>query len=85
MHISLDDIEAGPNGEMDRIIINEEIFDHVGKRISEGDAALYGRVTYRMMENYWSTAVEILWLIKNLVLHINICAKNRHLCQAPKR
>jgi dihydrofolate reductase len=56
MHISLDGFVAGPNGEMDWIIINEELFDHVGKRISKGDTALYGRVTYDMMESYWPTA-----------------------------
>ena len=56
MHISLDGFVAGPNGEMDWIKADEEIFDYVGKRISEGDTALYGRVTYQMMENYWPTA-----------------------------
>ena len=56
MHISLDGFVAGPNGEMDWIKVDEEIFDHVGKRISESDTALYGRVTYQMMENYWPTA-----------------------------
>jgi len=58
MHISLDGFVAGPNGEMDWIKANEEIFDYVGKRISEGDTALYGRVTYQMMENYWPTAAD---------------------------
>lgn len=56
MHISLDGFVAGPNGEMDWIIINEELFDFVGKRIGDGDTSLYGRVTYQMMENYWPTA-----------------------------
>jgi len=56
MHISLDGFVAGPNGEMDWIKVDEEIFDHVGKRIGEGDTALYGRVTYQMMEGYWPTA-----------------------------
>jgi dihydrofolate reductase len=56
MHISLDGFVAGPNGEMNWIKVDEEIFDHVGKRISETDTALYGRVTYEMMENYWPTA-----------------------------
>ena len=56
MHISLDGFVAGPNGEMDWIKVDEEIFDFVGKRISEGDTALYGRVTYQMMEDYWPTA-----------------------------
>ena len=56
MHISLDGFVAGLHGEMDWIKVDEEIFDYVGKRISEGDTALYGRVTYQMMENYWPTA-----------------------------
>ncbi len=58
MHISLDGFVAGPNGEMDWINVNEEIFDHVGRRIKEGDTALYGRVTYQMMESYWPTAAN---------------------------
>jgi len=58
MHLSLDGFVAGPNGEMDWIKVDEEIFDYVGKRISEGDTALYGRITYQMMENYWPTAAD---------------------------
>lgn len=56
MHISLDGFVAGPKGEMNWIKVDEEIFDHVGKRIGETDSALYGRVTYEMMENYWPNA-----------------------------
>ncbi len=56
MHISLDGFVAGPKGEMNWIKVDQEIFDHVGKRISETDTALYGRVTYQMMESYWPTA-----------------------------
>mgnify|MGYP002867649901 CR=1 FL=1 len=56
MHISLDGFVAGPNGEMDWIKVDEDLFEYVGKRIGEGDTALYGRVTYDMMEGYWPTA-----------------------------
>ena len=56
MHISLDGFVAGPNKEMNWIKVDEEIFDYVGKRIGESDTALYGRVTYQMMESYWPTA-----------------------------
>ncbi len=56
MHISLDGFVAGPNGEMDWIKVDEELFDHIGKRIGKGDTALYGRKTYEMMEGYWPNA-----------------------------
>ncbi len=58
MHISLDGFVAGLNGELDWVKIDEELFDHVGKRISKGDTALYGQVTYQMMESYWPTAAQ---------------------------
>jgi len=58
MHISLDGFVAGQNGEMDWIKVDEEIFDYVGKRISKSDTALYGRLTYQMMESYWPTAAD---------------------------
>lgn len=58
MHISLDGFVAGPNGEMDWITFDEELFDYIGVRIAEGDTALYGRVTFEMMESYWPTAAD---------------------------
>ena len=58
MHISLDGFVAGPNGEMDWIKVDDEIFSNVEKRISEGNTALYGRITYQMMESYWPTAAD---------------------------
>ncbi|MDR3679119.1 MAG: dihydrofolate reductase family protein [Flavipsychrobacter sp.] len=58
MHMSLDGFVAGPNGEMNWIKIDQEIFNHVDTRISKTDTALYGRTTYQMMENYWPAAGE---------------------------
>jgi dihydrofolate reductase len=58
MHISLDGFVAGPNGEMNWIKADQEIFDYVGMRISKGDTSLYGRVTFQMMESYWPTAAD---------------------------
>lgn len=58
MHISLDGFVAGPKGEMNWIKINDEIFTHVEKRINGTDTALYGRVTFQMMESYWPSAAE---------------------------
>ena len=58
MHISLDGFVAGPNGEMNWIKVDQEIFDYVGQRINKGDTSLYGRKTYQMMESYWPTAAD---------------------------
>jgi len=58
MHISLDGFVAGPNWEMVWIKLDEELFDHIGKRINMNKAELYGRVTYQMMENYWPMAAD---------------------------
>ena len=54
--MSLDGFVSGPNGELDWAKVDEELFDYVGKRISKGNTALYGRVTYELMESYWPTA-----------------------------
>lgn len=69
MHVSLDGFVAGPNGEMNWIQAEQEIFDYVEKRISEGDTALYGRVTYQMMENYWPKAGEQANATKHAIEH----------------
>jgi dihydrofolate reductase len=58
MHVSLDGFVAGPNGEMDWITVDDEIFDYAGHRTDASDAALYGRVTFDMMEGYWPTAAD---------------------------
>lgn len=57
-HISLDGFAAGLNGEIDWIKVDKELFDYLGKFTVEADTALYGRVTYEMMESYWPTAAD---------------------------
>jgi len=57
-HISLDGFVAGPGGEMDWIKFDDELFDYVGKRIGKTNTAIYGRVTYQMMESYWPSAAQ---------------------------
>ena len=56
MHTSLDGFVAGPGGEMDWIKIDDEMFELVGKLTDAADTALYGRVTYEMMDSYWPAA-----------------------------
>jgi dihydrofolate reductase len=68
-HISLDGFVAGPNGELDWVKVDQEIFDYVGKRISKGDTSIYGRVTYQMMEAYWPTAGDKLTATKHDIEH----------------
>ncbi|MDB5258697.1 MAG: dihydrofolate reductase [Chitinophagaceae bacterium] len=58
MHTSLDGFVAGLNREMDWIHVDEEMFDFVGTMTDKADTALYGRVTYEMMQSYWPTAGE---------------------------
>jgi len=58
MHTTLDGFVAGSNGEMDWIKLDDEMFDFVGKITDEADTALYGRVTYQMMDSYWPTAAD---------------------------
>ena len=56
MHTSLDGFVAGLNGEMDWINVDDEIFDFVATMTDKADTALYGRVTYEMMQSYWPNA-----------------------------
>lgn len=58
MHTSLDCFVAGLNGELDWIKLDDEMFDFVAQMTDKADTALYGRVTYQMMEQYWPTAGE---------------------------
>ena len=58
MHTSLDGFVAGLNGEMNWINVDTEMFDFVATMTDKADTALYGRVTYEMMQSYWPTAGE---------------------------
>lgn len=55
MHVSLDGFAAGPNGEMDFIHMDDEIFKDVEQQLADVDTAIYGPITYHMMASYWPT------------------------------
>ena len=57
-HISLDGFVADPNGKMDWIKLDDEMFDLVNTFTEKADTALYGRKTYQMMDSYWPTAAD---------------------------
>jgi dihydrofolate reductase len=56
MHCSLDGFVTDHNGDMSWILIDEIMFDVASERTKVSDTALYGRVTWQMMENYWPDA-----------------------------
>jgi dihydrofolate reductase len=69
LHTSLDGYVGGPNGEMDWINIDDEIFDFVADFTEKADTALYGRITYEMMDNYWPTAANKTNATKHDLVH----------------
>ena len=56
MHTSLDGFVAGLKGEMNWIKVDDEMFDFVATMTDTADTALYGRVTYEIMQSYWPNA-----------------------------
>jgi len=58
MHTSLDGFVAGLNGELDWLKLDEDMLDFVATMTDNADTALYGRVTYQLMESYWPKAGE---------------------------
>jgi len=57
MHVSLDGFVTGPSEEMNWIIIDDEIFLDAMHLAAAADTALYGRITYQMMESYWPSVL----------------------------
>lgn len=57
MHVSLDGYVAGPNGEMDWIVYDDEVQQRAHDLHARTDAAIYGRVTFQMMEGYWPSVL----------------------------
>ena len=57
IHVSLDGLVAGPKGEMDWIVYNDEVEKYSHDLHSTTDTAIYGRVTYDMMQSYWPTVL----------------------------
>jgi dihydrofolate reductase len=57
-HMSLDGYVAGPNGEMDWIVYDDEMVHNAQELTAKTGAALYGRVTYELMVGYWPTVLD---------------------------
>lgn len=57
MHMSLDGFAAGPNGELDWVAYDQELEKYAEGIVASVGTALYGRITYHMME-YWRTVPD---------------------------
>jgi dihydrofolate reductase len=56
--VTLDGFFEGPKGELDWFIVEEEFFDYVKEMFKTIDTILYGRKTYKLMEEYWPAAED---------------------------
>jgi dihydrofolate reductase len=54
--VTLDGFFAGPNGELDWQIVDEESHQYAIDLLSHVDTLLFGRVTYQLMADYWPAA-----------------------------
>ena len=54
--VTLDGFFAGPKGELDWHIVDEEFNQYAIDLLSKVDALLFGRVTYQLMADYWPAA-----------------------------
>jgi len=57
--VTLDGFFAGPNGEIDWHIVNDEFFEDSIALLNAVDTLLFGRVTYQGMLSYWTSPSAI--------------------------
>ena len=55
-YITLDGFFAGPKGEIDWFVWDEEMANYSRGLLTSMDTILFGRVTYELMAGYWPTA-----------------------------
>jgi dihydrofolate reductase len=53
--VTLDGLFAGPNGELDWHVVNDEFFKQANDLLDSVDTFLFGRVTYQGMADYWTS------------------------------
>jgi dihydrofolate reductase len=57
--VTLDGFFAGPNGEIDWHIVNDEFFEEAIALLNAVDTLLFGRVTYQGMLSHWTSPSAI--------------------------
>ena len=55
-YVSLDGFFAGPGGEIDWFVWDDETAGYMKELMNSIDTILFGRVTYELMASYWPTA-----------------------------
>ena len=68
---SLDGFVAGPKGEFDNFLGGEENLEFVCSIIDEADAAMFGRVSYELLNAGWPTAAQKPGATKNEIKYSN--------------
>ena len=58
MHMSLDGFVADTEGSLSWVSLPPDMYKEVMQSIHKVDTAIYGRVVYYMMKNYWPTLLE---------------------------
>lgn len=58
VHISLDGFVAGTNGDLSGFDPGGENLEFVCKLTEDADAAMFGRVSYQLLNQYWPTAYK---------------------------
>jgi dihydrofolate reductase len=58
-HISLDGFVAGVQGELDGFEKGEENLEYICKLTEEADTALFGRISYELLERFWPAAKDL--------------------------
>lgn len=53
--VTLDGMFAGPNGDLDWHVVNDEFFKFAEDQLNTVDTLLFGRVTYEGMVSYWTS------------------------------
>jgi dihydrofolate reductase len=71
VHTSLDGFVAGPNGELDGFDNKAENLEFVVSLTETADSALFGRISFQLLESYWPTARDHPGATKGEVLYSN--------------
>jgi len=59
VHTSLDGFVAGTKGELDGFVASQENLEFVCKIAEEADTALFGRISYQLLNSHWPTAKDL--------------------------